>query len=122
MHPSSITIGIENISFGKNTLIKAGTLLDSSNGPIIIDENSIIGNGAILEGPVYVGKNSVISAGALIKENVVIGPTCKVGGEVTSTIFQGFSSFFVNSRPLIESNGTVRPAKPSVRDLHRHPE
>ena len=92
LHSSAITIGLENIIFGDNSIVKAGVILDSKNGPIIIDENAIIGNGAILEGPIYIGKNSIISPGAKIKSNTVIGPMCKGGGENSCVVFHGNSN------------------------------
>ena len=92
LHPSAVTNKLENIYFGKNVLIKAGAILDAANGPIIIDDHAEINNGAILEGPLYIGKQTIISSGAKIKENTCIGPLCKIGGEITSTIFQGYSN------------------------------
>ena len=89
---SCITNSVENISFGIDSEVKSGVILDATKGPIIIDDGVSIGNGTIVEGPVYIGKNSIISSGALLKSNVVIGPNCKVGGEVTNSIFHGYSN------------------------------
>ena len=91
-HHSLIRLNEDNIHIGNNCNIKAGVILDATNGPIILDDNSIINNGAILEGPIYIGKKSIISSSALIKSNTVIGPMCKIGGEISSCNFLGFSN------------------------------
>ena len=92
MHTSCIVENIENIYFGKQCVIKAGVILDASKGPIIISDKVTIGSGSIIEGPVYIGKYTEISIGAKIRGNVSIGVMCKVGGEVSNSIFQAFSN------------------------------
>ena len=68
------------------------SIIDSSSGPIYIDEGASVGPGAFVKGPVYIGKESVVSPGARIGGGVSIGPVCKVGGEVQNSIFQGYSN------------------------------
>ena len=79
---SQITIKINDkkIFTGENVVIKPGVVLDASNGPIIIDENVILGSNSVLEGPLYIGKNSEISPMSLIRGYTSIGPFCKIGG------------------------------------------
>ena len=72
-------------------IIGNGVVLDASNGPIIIEENALIEPGAILQGPVHTGAYSIIRPGARL-ENVFMGPHCRVGGEVSNTIFQDYSN------------------------------
>ena len=43
-------------------------------------------------GPCSVGAGATVLDRALIRPNTVIGPRCKVGGEVGSTIFQGYAN------------------------------
>lgn len=66
-------------------------MIDESNGPVIIDKDTIIEPFTYLSGPVYIGNNCLISSHSKIK-NSVIGPFCKIGGEVSGSIFQGFSN------------------------------
>ena len=47
---------------------------------------------ATIMGPAVIGKNSLIKAGSKIYGGTTIGPTCKVGGEVESSIILGFSN------------------------------
>ena len=81
-----------NCYIGDNTIVKDGVILDSSNGPIIIDDNTIIDIGALLQGPIYISKNSYIAPGAKIRKGTIIGENCKIGGEVSNTIFNSNSN------------------------------
>ena len=92
LHPSCILIKEDNIIINNNAEILAGSVLDASNGPIIIDEDASLDIGALIKGPVYIGKGSIINPGAKIIGPVSIGPFCKVGGEVEDSIIQGFSN------------------------------
>ena len=91
-HESSILVNSRHIHISKSAIIAAGTVLDASNGPIIIDSNAFIDIGALVKGPVYIGKNSIINPGAKICGNVTVGPFCKIGGEIEDSIFHGFSN------------------------------
>ena len=76
----------------KNCNIQSGCILDASNGPIILNENVIIESGSIIKGPIYIDKNSQVNNGAKLKGNNLIGPYCKIGGEITNSIFYGYSN------------------------------
>ena len=91
LHPSCVLINDENIMID-DAKISAGTVLDASDGPIIIDKNAIIDIGVLIKGPVYIGKNSIINPGAKIRGPVSIGDHSKIGGEVEDSIVQGFSN------------------------------
>ena len=88
----AIKVNDKKIFTGENVVIKPGVVLDASNGPIIIDENVVLGSNSVLEGPLYIGRNSEISPMSLIRGNTSIGPFCKIGGEVVSSVFQGYSN------------------------------
>lgn len=60
---------------------------NTANGPIFIGENAEIMEGALLRGPLVVGAGAVIKMGAKIYGDTTIGPGCKVGGEVTNSVF-----------------------------------
>ncbi|MEE2876302.1 MAG: putative sugar nucleotidyl transferase [Candidatus Neomarinimicrobiota bacterium] len=78
------------ISVGEGSRMRAGVILDAESGPVIIGENVAIEPGAYIEGPVFIGDGSLIKAGAKIFGETTIGPGCKVGGEVTESILQGW--------------------------------
>jgi UDP-N-acetylglucosamine diphosphorylase/glucosamine-1-phosphate N-acetyltransferase len=69
-----------------------GVTLNTTDGPIFIDEGATIMEGSFLRGPLYVGKNSVIKMGTKIYANCSFGPSVKVGGEINNVVFFGNSN------------------------------
>lgn len=66
--------------------------LNSTCGPIYIDEGVTIMEGAHLRGPLYLGKGAVVKMGATIYGNVSVGRQSVVGGEVGNTVIGDFSA------------------------------
>ena len=52
----------------------------------------MIGSNAVVQGPCYIGPGSAISPLALIRPGNTIGPMCKIGGEVSLSIFSGYAN------------------------------
>ena len=77
--------------FINNAKIMQGTLINAENGPVIIDNNASIYGQTYIEGPAYIGNETIISPLTKIK-NSVIGSNCKIGGEIESSIIQGYSN------------------------------
>ena len=71
--------------------IAPGVVFDTRQGPIIVGKSEIQG-ASVIAGPVVIHDHCVITARSFIKANTVLGPTCKVGGEVGGTIFQGLAN------------------------------
>jgi UDP-N-acetylglucosamine diphosphorylase/glucosamine-1-phosphate N-acetyltransferase len=71
--------------------IQPFVLLDTTDGPIYIDEGVKIHSHTRVEGPSYIGRDSIV-VGAKIREGTSIGPVCRVGGEVGKSIFHGYSN------------------------------
>lgn len=68
--------------------IEPWVLVDTSRGPVIIEREARIEAFSRLEGPCYIGPGCVIR-GAKIRRST-LGPMCCVGGEVESSLLQGF--------------------------------
>lgn len=81
----------KNVFIGKNSSIKA-SILDAESGPIFIDDEVTLQPGTVIGGPVAILRGSIVSMGAKIRPNTTLGPFCKVGGEVSNVVFQGFSN------------------------------
>jgi UDP-N-acetylglucosamine diphosphorylase/glucosamine-1-phosphate N-acetyltransferase len=86
------THGENHVDVHHSVQMFPGVVLDASKGAIRIEEGAVIRPNAVLCGPCWIGAHCTITDGALIKSNTVLGPHCKVGGEVGSTIFQGFAN------------------------------
>lgn len=81
----------ERIFLEEGVTIRAA-ILNAENGPIYLGKNSIVQEGAIIRGPFAMGESSHINMGAKIRGDVTLGPYCKVGGEVSNSIFIGYSN------------------------------
>jgi UDP-N-acetylglucosamine diphosphorylase / glucose-1-phosphate thymidylyltransferase / UDP-N-acetylgalactosamine diphosphorylase / glucosamine-1-phosphate N-acetyltransferase / galactosamine-1-phosphate N-acetyltransferase len=81
-----------NISIHPTATIGLGTVLDATDGPIVIEEGVRIFPNCTIMGPCVIGKNSLVKIGAKIYEGTTIGPTCKVGGEVENSIILSYSN------------------------------
>ncbi len=92
IHSSAVINRENNIFINDNVNIGAGAILDSTNGPIIIDKNVKIDIGALIQGPTYIGRDTIINPGAKLRGNISIGPVCKIGGELEDVIIQGYTN------------------------------
>lgn len=81
----------KNIWVHPTATLKAVTI-NAEEGPVIIGENALIMEGALLRGPICIGDHSVVKMGAKIYGPTTIGPHCKVGGEINNTVFQAYSN------------------------------
>ena len=89
---SNTRIGLESqIYLAKGAIVEA-SILNSSTGPIFIDEDAEIMEGSMIRGPVYLGKHSNLKMGAKIYGATSIGHHCKVGGEVNNSVFLDYSN------------------------------
>lgn len=71
--------------------IGKGVVLDTREGPIVLDRHSQITGPSLIQGPLYIGPYASID-GAKLRPNNHIGDTCKVAGEVENSILQDFSN------------------------------
>jgi UDP-N-acetylglucosamine diphosphorylase/glucosamine-1-phosphate N-acetyltransferase len=92
IEPSVHILNKQNVFIGNKVTIRPGTVLDASNGPIIISDEVFIYPNAVLEGPCFIGASSKIKSGAVICRNTSIGKFCKIGGEVDQSIFMDYSN------------------------------
>lgn len=90
--PGVVVIGEGRAAIDPSADVLPTVVLDTSNGPIVIDRNATLRPGAIICGPAYIGPHSTVLDHALIKANTAIGPVCKVAGEVGGTIFQAYAN------------------------------
>jgi UDP-N-acetylglucosamine diphosphorylase/glucosamine-1-phosphate N-acetyltransferase len=66
-------------------------VVDTTNGPVIIESEAVVTAFTRLEGPCWIGPNSQV-LGAKIRAGTSIGPQCRVGGEVEASILLGRSN------------------------------
>lgn len=64
-----------------------GTVLDASEGPIIMCDNVQIMPHSFIQGPCFIGKNSIIKAGSQIYGKTVIGPFVRLVAKLKIQFF-----------------------------------
>ena len=77
--------------FINSAKVMPGALINAEKGPVIIDNNAVIYGQTYIEGPAYIGTDTVIKPLTKIVGSV-IGKKCKIGGEVESSVIQGYSN------------------------------
>jgi UDP-N-acetylglucosamine diphosphorylase/glucosamine-1-phosphate N-acetyltransferase len=81
----------ENIFVEEGVTIRAA-ILNAENGPIYLDKNSQIHDGAMIRGPFYLGEGSHVNMGAKVRGDTTVGPQSKIGGEVSNVVIFGYSN------------------------------
>ncbi len=85
-------IGDAPVFLGKNVQLSPLIVLDTRQGPIVLEDSVSVMAHSVIMGPCSVGAHSLIKAGAKIYQNSVIGEWCKVGGEVENSILHAFAN------------------------------
>jgi len=86
--PSSTNqlIGSENIFIEEGAKVECA-IINASLGPVYIGKNAEVMEGCIIRGPFALNESAVLKMGAKIYGATTIGPGCKVGGEVSNSVF-----------------------------------
>lgn len=87
--PKAGVISRNNLAVAAGARVGPLSVIDASDGPVIIDRNAIIEPYSYIKGPSYIGPNCRIVS-ARIREGCSFGPVCRVGGEVEESILMGY--------------------------------
>jgi len=90
--PGISVVNPEKVFIGENVKIEPGVVLIAEEGPVVISNNSKILAGSILRGPVAICEQATVNMGSKISSATTIGPVCKVGGEISNSIFHSYSN------------------------------
>lgn len=90
-HPSNTVIGNHPVFIEEGAQVYA-SVLNTQKGPIYIGKNSQIMEGSLLRGPIGIAQDSTVKMGAKIYGPSCFGPQSKVGGEIKSVMFFGYSN------------------------------
>ena len=92
LSPQAVIYGDKSkVYIAKNAEIQPFVTIDTTGGPIIIDEDVVVFPYTRIEGPNATGKATQLF-GANIRTGTAIGPVCRVGGEVEDSIFHAYSN------------------------------
>ncbi len=79
----------ERLVIAANASVESFVVIDTRQGPVLIDEGAIVHSFSRLDGPCYIGKGSWVLAGR-VRGGSTLGPVCRVGGDVEASILQGY--------------------------------
>jgi UDP-N-acetylglucosamine diphosphorylase / glucose-1-phosphate thymidylyltransferase / UDP-N-acetylgalactosamine diphosphorylase / glucosamine-1-phosphate N-acetyltransferase / galactosamine-1-phosphate N-acetyltransferase len=85
-------MGEPKVWLGDGVTVGPAVCLDTREGPVIVDDGATLMPGVFIEGPCYVGKGSLVRAHAALLEGCSIGKRCKVGGELSAVLMQGYAN------------------------------
>ncbi|SHK56467.1 putative sugar nucleotidyl transferase [Rhodothermus profundi] len=91
VQPGAVLVGREQIRLAPGATVRAGAILNATDGPIYVGPGAVVSEGAVLVGPVAVGERAEVRVGAQLR-NCVVGPGVKLGGEVHTTIVHSYSN------------------------------
>jgi UDP-N-acetylglucosamine diphosphorylase/glucosamine-1-phosphate N-acetyltransferase len=83
-------INENDVWLGANVKLGPGCVLDASRGAVILADEVSIGANAVLQGPCYIGPHTQVTPLSLIRGGTSTGPMCKIGGEISNSILNGF--------------------------------
>ncbi len=90
--PGVHILGGERIRLAEGVRLEPGVVLDAREGAILLGSGTSIGANSVLVGPVVTGPDCLVRPLSRVTGGVTLGPVCRVGGEVDSTIVQGWSN------------------------------
>jgi UDP-N-acetylglucosamine diphosphorylase/glucosamine-1-phosphate N-acetyltransferase len=92
LHASNCVIGDSSQLFVHEKAKVYASTFNTLDGPIYIDADAEIMEGTHIRGGFYLGEHATLKLATKIYGATTIGPQCKVGGEVSNSIFYGHSN------------------------------
>lgn len=89
---TNTVIGDPSQIFLEEGAVVEASILNTKSGPIYIGNDAEIMEGCSVRGGLALGEHAALKMGAKVYGAVTLGPHCKVGGEVSNVIFQGYSN------------------------------
>jgi UDP-N-acetylglucosamine diphosphorylase/glucosamine-1-phosphate N-acetyltransferase len=92
IHASNVIIGDPSRLFIHASAKVYASTFNTLDGPIYIDAEAEVMEGTHIRGGFYLGEHATLKLGTKIYGATTIGPHCKVGGEVSNSVFWGHSN------------------------------
>jgi UDP-N-acetylglucosamine diphosphorylase/glucosamine-1-phosphate N-acetyltransferase len=86
----SIVLGDPSHVVCLGAVVEPGVVFDVRQGAVVADQGSEIRSGTRIEGPTYVGPGTKVLGGFV--RGSVFGPECRVRGEISTSVFLGYSN------------------------------
>lgn len=97
LKPNPEKLSLTNTLLGSDIYVEDGvncecSILNSKQGPIYLGKNSEVMEGCTIRGPFALGEHATLKMQTKIYGDTTIGPHCKIGGEVSNSVFFGYSN------------------------------
>jgi hypothetical protein len=79
-------LGSENVFIEEGAKVEC-SIINATTGPVYIGKNAEVMEGCMIRGPFALNESAVLKMGAKVYGATTIGPGCKVGGEVSNSVF-----------------------------------
>ncbi|TWT52612.1 Bifunctional protein GlmU [Rubripirellula amarantea] len=83
---------MDGVFAGANVKVGEYAVVDSSEGPIVFEDNVNVGPFCYLSGPVHAGRGTRVIEHAALKDGVALGHTVKIGGEVEASVIEPYTN------------------------------
>jgi UDP-N-acetylglucosamine diphosphorylase/glucosamine-1-phosphate N-acetyltransferase len=84
-------IGDGEIFIEEGAVVEYATI-NTTSGPVYIGKDAVVMEGSMIRGPFALCDHAQLKMGAKIYGATTIGPYCKVGGEVSNSMFLGYAN------------------------------
>lgn len=85
--PDDVIIKGKDIFIEEGAAIGTGTIINTTTGPVYVGKDAEIMEGCIIRGPLALCSGASLRMGAKVYTSCTIGPGCRVGGEISNTVF-----------------------------------
>ncbi len=92
VHPRAVLVNDARIYIGAGAEVRAGAVLDATDGYIYVSANAKIFPNAVLMNNVFIGTGATVKIGAKIYDHVYIGAYSKAGGEIEGSIMESYAN------------------------------
>jgi UDP-N-acetylglucosamine diphosphorylase/glucosamine-1-phosphate N-acetyltransferase len=89
---SVTVVGPKDQFFLEEGAVVEGSVINTKTGPVYIGREAEVMEGSLIRGPFSLGEHAQVKMGAKIYGATTIGPECRVGGEVSNSVFQAYSN------------------------------
>jgi UDP-N-acetylglucosamine diphosphorylase/glucosamine-1-phosphate N-acetyltransferase len=89
---SNTVIGEPSLVFLEEGAVVEASILNTLAGPIYVGKDAEIMEGSMIRGGLALCEHAALKMGAKLYGATSIGPHCKVGGEVSNSIFMGYAN------------------------------
>jgi UDP-N-acetylglucosamine diphosphorylase/glucosamine-1-phosphate N-acetyltransferase len=92
-HPSGFAVvgHADKLLIDPSAQVDPMVVADTTHGPVVIGADAVVHAFTRLEGPCAIGGGTIVR-GAQVRAGTTFGPSCRIGGEIESSIVLGYAN------------------------------